>query len=148
MVNQADRCKHCGGTGNVCSLPVRRACSFCFGTGRTVLTKPLRKALARETSNAAVQPGAGVFNMGLQSKFLAFTPPETFVGVRRSGDLLEYHVGGMSRRAKASLSRLLQQFENKVDFVILTSYRPATPEKENAKRSKDFPASTALWLAR
>jgi hypothetical protein len=123
----------------VCSLPVRIACSFCFGTGRRVLTKPLRKALAREAANAAVQSEAGVFNIGLRSKFLEPTPAEPFERVRRSGDLLHYHIGSTYHRAKASLSRLLQQFENKVHFVVITSYRRATPEKENIKTFQEFP---------
>jgi hypothetical protein len=104
-----------------------------------VLTKPLRKALAREAANAAVHPGAGVFNMGLRSKFLEFTPQDRFEGVRRQGDVLEYHVRSMYHRAEASLSRLLQQFENKVDFVIITSYDEGKPEQENIKSFQDFP---------
>jgi hypothetical protein len=124
----------------VCSLPVRIACSFCFGTGRRVLTKPLRKALAREAANAAVQSEAGVFNMGLQSKFLDSTPVEPFGRARRRGDVLEYHIGSSYHFAKASLSRLLQQFDNKVDFVIVTPYHRTKPEKENIKSFEDFPA--------
>jgi hypothetical protein len=58
---------------------------------------------------------------------------------RRTGDLLEYHIGSTYHLAKASLSRLLKQFENKVDFVIVTSYHHTKTEQENAKSFRDFP---------
>ena len=69
-------------------------------------------------------------------------PPERFEAVERShgDDLLHFVVAGMSRLAKASLSRLLQQFQNKVDFVILTCYRPENTEEENSKTFQKFPA--------
>jgi hypothetical protein len=59
--------------------------------------------------------------MGRPSKVREFAPAEPFGRARRTGDLLEYHIGSTYHRAKASLSRLLQQFESNVDFVILTS---------------------------
>ena len=68
-------------------------------------------------------------------------PPERFEDVHRIGsDLLRFRVAGMPRLAKASLSRLLQQFQNKVDFVILTCYRPENTEQENSKTFQKFPA--------
>ena len=69
-------------------------------------------------------------------------PPEIFKDVYRShgDDLLHFVVAGMSRLAKASLSRLLQQFQNKVDFVILTCYRDRVPEQENSNAFHKFPA--------
>jgi hypothetical protein len=77
--------------------------------------------------------------MGRPSKTTEFTHVEPFGHARRSGDLLEYHIGSTHHLAKASLSRLLQQFENKVDFVILTSYHTDKPEKENIKSFQGFP---------
>jgi hypothetical protein len=53
--------------------------------------------------------------------------------------LLEYHIGSTYHLAKASLSRLLQQFESNVDFVILTSYNSKASVQENAKSFRDFP---------
>jgi hypothetical protein len=67
-------------------------------------------------------------------------PPERFEAVERSGDLLDFRVAGIPRLAKASLSRLLQQFQNKVDFVILTCYRDKVPEQENSNAFHKFPA--------
>jgi len=77
--------------------------------------------------------------MGRPSKTTEFTHVEPFGRARRRGDLLEYHIGSTYHRAKASLSRLLQQFESKVDFVILTSYDKDKPEQENIKSFRDFP---------
>jgi hypothetical protein len=69
-------------------------------------------------------------------------PPEIFKDVYRShnDDLLHFRVAGLIRLAKAGLSRLLQQFQNKVDFVILTCYRPENTEQENSKAFQKFPA--------
>jgi hypothetical protein len=78
--------------------------------------------------------------MGRPSKFREFAPADPFGRARRRGDVLEYHIGSTYHLAKASLSRLLQQFDNKVDFVILTSYHHTKPEKENIKSFQDFPA--------
>jgi hypothetical protein len=77
--------------------------------------------------------------MGRPSKTTEFTHVEPFGRARRRGDLLEDHIGSTHHLAKASLSRLLQQFENKVDFVILTSYHTDKPVKENIKTFQDFP---------
>jgi hypothetical protein len=77
--------------------------------------------------------------MGRPPKVMNFTATEPFGRARRRGDVLEYHIGSTYHRAKASLSRLLQQFENKVDFVILTSYHHAKTEQENIKSFQDFP---------
>jgi hypothetical protein len=81
----------------------------------------------------------GDVNMGRPSKFTEFTPAEPFARIRRTGDLLHCNVAGMHRLAKASLSRLLQQFEKKADFVIITSYHHTRTEQENAKSFQDFP---------
>jgi hypothetical protein len=77
--------------------------------------------------------------MGRPSKFTEFTHVEPFGRARRTGDVLEYHIGSMYHLAKASLSRLLQQFESNVDFVILTSYHHTRTEQENAKSFQGFP---------
>jgi hypothetical protein len=77
--------------------------------------------------------------MGRPSKFTEFTHVEPFGRARRTGDLLEYHIGSTYHLAKASLSRLLKQFDNKVDFVILTSHNTKASEHENAKSFRDFP---------
>ena len=80
-----------------------------------------------------------ISTMGRQSKTTEFTHVEPFGRARRTGDLLEYHIGSTYHRAKASLSRLLQQFEKKADFVIVTSYDKDKPEQENIKSFRDFP---------
>jgi hypothetical protein len=67
-------------------------------------------------------------------------PPERFQDVRRNGDLLRFHVAGTPLLAKASLSRLFQEFQNEVDFVILTSYRPNIPERQATNTFDKFPA--------
>jgi hypothetical protein len=77
--------------------------------------------------------------MGRPSKTTEFTHVEPFGRARRTGDLLEYHIGSTYHLAKASLSRLLKQFENKVDFVIVTSHHHTKTEQENAKSFRDFP---------
>jgi hypothetical protein len=64
---------------------------------------------------------------------------EPFGRARRTGDLLEYHIGSTHHLAKASLSRLLHQFEKKADFVIITPYYHKKTEQENAKSFRDFP---------
>jgi len=78
--------------------------------------------------------------MGRPSKTTEFTHVEPFGRARRTGDLLEYHIGSTYHLAKASLSRLLQQFEKKVDFVIVTSYDKNKTEQENIKTFEKFPS--------
>jgi hypothetical protein len=77
--------------------------------------------------------------MGRPSKSTEFTPARPFGRARRTGDLLEYHIGSTYHRAKASLSWLLKQFENKADFVIVTSYNTKASEQKNAKSFQAFP---------
>jgi hypothetical protein len=77
--------------------------------------------------------------MGRPSKTTPFTHVEPFGRARRTGDRLEYHIGSSYHLAKASLSRLLKQFDNNVDFVILTPYHHTKTEQENAKLFQAFP---------
>jgi hypothetical protein len=77
--------------------------------------------------------------MSRPSKFPNPLPEIVFESVYRTGDLLHFRIGGMPRIAKASLSRLLQQFQKNVDFIIITSYQKRKTEQENIKTFQDFP---------
>jgi hypothetical protein len=77
--------------------------------------------------------------VGRPSKFPNPLPEIVFESVYRTGDLLHFRVGGTPCIAKASLSRLLQQFQKNVDFIIITSYQKEKTEQENIKTFQDFP---------
>lgn len=78
--------------------------------------------------------------MAFKSKYLNPQLPEKFEGVERSGDRLKYRVGSLTRIAKASLSRLLTQFQKNVDFCIITPVHYTKSAKENMEAFRQFPA--------